>query len=436
MGDVKIAVIGVGSASFGPATLGDVLGRAELAGSTLCLMDINPESLDLMARLARQMNRAWRAGLKIESTTKRGRALREADFVITMVEVDRDRLWRKDMTIPHKYGVMQVLGENGGPGGLAHTLRTVPLVLEVAEDMERLCPDAWLLNYSNPVPRIARAVTKYTDVRCIGFCHGVGGTLEEVAAILGLPVEDVDIKVAGLNHFHWVMDVRSKRTGEDLYPQLRAREPAHRPAHDYPLCREVFRRFGYLPFPSDDHVGEYLQYMHVPAFKSWRKYKHDHWLLHWDGRDDNRAGLWARVRAMIEGEEDLEHLRHGSGERAVHVLLGIHHNLNSYELALNIPNEGYIDNLPGDCIVELPAWVSASGPTGWRAGELPLPIAALCNTQVHVAELAVDAAVTGSRRIALQALLVDPVINDIDVAEKILDELLAASKDYLPRFSG
>jgi len=436
MRDVKIAVVGIGSASFGPATLGDVLGKPELAGSTLVLVDVDADSLALMTSLARKLNAAWGAGLKVQATTDRRRALRGADFVVTMVEVNRDRLWQQDLTIPHKHGVMQVLGENGGPGGLAHTLRTVPLVLEVAEDMERLCPEAWLLNYSNPLPRIARAVRRYTDIRCIGFCHGVGSTVEQVAAILGLAADEVDVKVAGLNHFHWVMDVRRRGSGEDLYPQLREREPQHQPAHDYPLCRDVFRRFGWFPFPSDDHVGEYLHYMHVPQFKSWRRYKHDHWLLHWDGKGDNRAAQWARVRAMAEGQESFDHLRHGSGERAVDVLLGLRDNRNSFELALNIPNEGCIDNLPAECIVEVPAWVSGSGPTGWRAGELPLPVAALCNLQVHVAELAVEAAVTGDRHVALQALLVDPVINDIEVAEKLLDELLAASAEYLPRFSG
>lgn len=430
----KIVIVGAGSASFGSKTLGDIFSRPELAGSELWLVDINESAVDLMWQLASKLSQEWENKLDIKKSTNLASALPGADFVISMVEVNRDRLWQMDLTIPHKYGVMQTLGENGGPGGLSHTLRSVQLVVDIARKMEEFCPNAWLLNYTNPVPRVSRAIKRYTNIEVVGLCHGVANTVNTIAKILGTEPDKIDVKVAGLNHFHWVLDVRFSNSGEDAYPLLREQEPLYKPEKRY-LWRDLFHRFGYLPYTSDDHIAEYVPFMHVEAFNAWKKYEHDHWLLHWDGKEDRREAMWKTIQDMIEGDMPTDKLRLGSGERGIPVLLALRDNLNSYELALNIPNKGYIGNLPADCIVEVPALVSGYGIHGLVMGDLPTPIAALCNLQVHVAELAVEAAVTGDRRIALEALLVDPVINDIDVAEQILDEYLSVHSEYLPQFA-
>ena len=429
----KIVIVGIGSASFGPKTLADIFIERELAGSTLCLVDINSEALNAMGQLANKVNEDWDCGLAIETYTELTDALPGADFVITMIDANRDQLWQRDMQIPHKYGVMQILGENGGPGGLSHTLRTAPLVLKVATQMEQHCPDAWLLNYTNPLPRICRTVTKYTNIKTIGFCHGIGGTVKQIARILGVDADDVDIKAAGLNHFHWVMDVRLKSTGEDVYQLLREREPAYEP-NDRCLWRDLFRRIGYFPFPSDDHLGEYLPHLHIREFGSWKRYAHDHWLLHWDG-EDRRDGSWTEIDEMIRGKRSLDQMRFSSGERAIPVLLALRDNRNQYELALNIPNDGYIRNLPDECIVEVPAIVSGDGVRGFPMGDLPPAISAWVTNQIYVVELAVEAAVTGDRNTALQALLADPVINDVHIAEKILDDYLSTHAEWLPQFA-
>jgi len=430
----RIVIAGAGSASFGPGTLADVLRHDDMAGSELVLVDVDAGALECLWQLACRMNREWGSGLAIERTTDLARALPGAEFVISMVEVNRDALWHLDMTIPHRYGVMQVLGENGGPGGLAHTLRTAPLVVGIARAMESHCPHAWLLNYSNPVPRICRAVTRYTDIRTVGLCHGVGSTLARVAEITGLAEADVDLKVGGLNHFHFVLDARSRRDGSDLYPTLRAwaNDEGRKERH---LWTDVFRTLGHMPFPSDDHIGEYLPYMHVAAFEPWAKYHHDHWLLHWKGSSDRREEGWARLRRLAAGEDSIEGLRQGTGERGVAVLRAILASQNTHELALNIPNEGAIANLPAGCIVEVPAQVSGFGVRGLALGNLPPAVAALCSIQVQIAELAVQAAVDGDRQAALHALLIDPVVNDIDAAEHILSDYLAAHAPYLPQFA-
>lgn len=433
MKNVKIVVVGIGSASFGPKTLGDILSRFELGGSTLCLVDIRPEALEPMHQLAKIMNDAWSTGMIIEATTDLQLALPDADFVICMLEANRDRLWQLDMQIPHKYGVMQVLGENGGPGGLSHTLRTIPLVLNVAREVEKLCPDAWFLNYTNPLPRICRAIRKYTDVKAIGFCHGIGSTVKVISEMLDKDPDELDIRAAGLNHFHWLLHIHDRTTGDDFYPLLREHAASYHPDKRH-LWQDLFRCFGHLPFPSDDHIGEYLPFMHVPSFDPWKKYDHDHWLLHWDGKDRKRDGMWNRIKEVVNGSRSVDEYHSGSGERAIPVLLGIRDDLKHQELALNIPNKGYIGNLPNDAIVEVPTTVDRGGATGLEMGDLPPQIAAWCSNQVHVAELAVDAAVLGDRTIALQSLLADPVTNDIETAEKILDEYLYVHSDWLPQF--
>lgn len=433
MRNVKIVVVGIGSASFGPKTLGDILSRQELSGSELHLVDIRPDALEKMRALAVRMNDEWSTGLQVHATTKLAEALPGADFVICMIEANRDRLWQLDMQIPHKYGVMQVLGENGGPGGLSHTLRTVPLVLDVAHQVETHAPDAWFLVYTNPLPRICRAVTKYTSVKTVGFCHGIGATVRLIGDTLTRNPATFDVRAAGLNHFHWVFDINDSSSGEDLYPALRE-ELSPSPPEKRHLWADLFRCFGHLPFPSDDHIAEYLPFMHVRAYESWQKYSHDHWLLHWDGEDNRREKMWAEISEMIEGQRSVDEHKGGSGERAIPVLLAIRDDLGQDELALNIPNRGYITNLPEDAIVEVPASVDSNGPTGQEFGKLPSQIAAWCSNQVHVAELSVDAAVTGDRTTALQALLADPVINDVDTAEEILDEFLAVHKEWLPQF--
>ena len=426
MRNTKIVVIGAGSASFGLGTLSDIISTPELRGSTVSLVDIDSDALEAIAALAQKMNDESGAGLKIEHTTDRTKALPDAEFVIVSIAVDRNERWKLDWEIPLKYGVKHTLGENGGPGGLFHCMRNIPIILDICHDMEHLCPDALMLNFTNPVPRICMAIDRYTNVKAVGLCHGIGGQLWRLSQVMGVSQDNLDAKAAGLNHFTWILDFRFKDTGEDAYPELRRKLDGYDPNFQ-PLSRRLFDVFGYYPSPGDDHIGEYLSFatdycpMHGYDFAAADQYKKD---------------TWDKITRMVKGEEPVTDLiNRRSGERALHIIAGILSNSNHLELAVNIPNDGHVSNLAQDAIVEVPAVISSAGVRGMSIGTLPAGIASLCQTQIGVQELAVEAAVMGDRQIALQSLLVDPVIQSADAAEKILDELLILHKDYLPQFS-
>ncbi len=457
----KIVVIGAGSASFGLTNLGAILRTPELQGSELCLVDIDPAGLQLIARLAERLNKEWQADFIIKSSTARRDCLSEADFVILSVAMDREKCWRMDQQIAQKYRIMHY-AENGGPGGFMHLARNVALIMPILKDIERMCPEAWVLNFTNPVPRICIAAARFTKVKMIGICHqlefgyliagnvlsaelGIAvapdyqfrweeifGEKNQSAAIKRAAAAKLDILAAGLNHFTWMLSIRDKQTGTDLYPLLRERFRTHYPGFE-PLTRVLFDSFKICPVPGDCHLVEYLPYTHNMARNSWAKYEIQMYPL--DKGEVSRHEMWQRITAMAEGREPLDVLREVHTERAELVIAAIKDNQHAYEPALNIPNRGYIANLPEGAIVEVPAVVSAAGVHGIGVGALPVPIAELCRRQITLAELSAVAAVTGDRELALQAFLLDPMIDDPEVAQQLLHEYLVAEQDYLPQFS-
>ena len=431
----KIVLIGAGSAQFGTDMLCDLFeAREQLRGSTIWLVDVDPKALQTMAQVARRLNEATDAPFIIEATADRREALPDAQFVIISIAMRRNELWRLDFQIPLTHGVKQVLGENGGPGGMFHAMRNIPIVLDICRDIERLCPRALVLNLTNPEGRICLAARRYTDLQFVGLCHGIGMAQHAIGQTLGLPPEEIDPKAGGLNHFNWILDLRHRSTGEDLYPAFKRAaaekniEEASIRNHRFPvkLCRYLMDTFGYWPLPSDDHVGEYLSY-------AWEYCGLDGYDFDQadQGVEENRARLsrWAR------GEDPLDELLgQRSGERAVPIITGVLGNTHQYELAVNLPNGGVIPNLPDWAIVEVPATVDAVGVHGIPVGPLPEPIAAMCHTQIAVIDRLVEAAVHGDRTAARQALLLDPVVSGISQAEAVLDEMLEVNQEFLPQF--
>jgi alpha-galactosidase len=436
MPKTKVVLIGAGSVSFGTGTLCDLFAaRDHLEGSTIALVDINAQAVNTMAAVARRLNAATGEPFVIQATTERREALSGAEFVIIAVAVRRNERWQLDFQIPIQHGVKQVLGENGGPGGLFHCMRNIPITLSICKDIEELAPQALVLNFTNPEGRICLAATRYTDLQFIGLCHGIGMTQTAWSRVIGIPEQEIDLKAAGINHFTWVLDARHRDTGEDLYPAFRetlaqkhVEEVRLSPHYAFAieLSRYLMEIYGFWPSCSDDHIGEYLSY----AWEACGLAGYD-----FEAADAVADERWQRLRRWGAGEEPLDELlQHQSGERAVPIVVGCLENTHQYELAVNVPNAGFIPNLPESAIVEVPATVDATGVHGVSVGPLPEPIAAMCRTQIAVQDRAIEAAVHGDRRAALQALLLDPVVNSVTQAEAILEELLEVHRDFLPQF--
>lgn len=457
----RIVVIGAGSASFGLNTLAALMRSPRLRGSQLALVDNNPHNLALVHALARRLDEEWGAGMQISAHSEHRPALEGAEFVVLSVEVPpRETLWRQDYEIPLRFGVRQPYAENGGPGGFAHAARNIGPILRILRDMEELCPDAWLVNFTNPMTRICDVAAHYSKIKVVGLCHQimVGYTLVGIALAdeLGIQVppgisgthsdvkenplrhqvalqalERIEIRAAGINHFTWMLSVHDKRTGVDLYPRFAERWAAL-PASFEPLTRRVYDAFGFFPVPGDEHLCEYLPWVSDPLTRPWDKYTLS--LYDWDTWQSQRGAGYAYVERLIRGEESVEPLRAADSEGALEVIENIAGAGTHAHLAVNLPNQGQISNLPPGAIVETPGVISAAGVQGAAVGALPEAIAELCRRELAAGSLCVDAAVHGDRQAALQCLLLDPVITDMDVARQVLEAYLEAYRQYLPQF--
>ena len=457
----KITVIGAGSASFGENTLSAIVRSKKLRGSTLALVDRNADSLNIVSRLANRLNREWDSQFTITSHTDHRDALPDSQFVVNAIEVGaRENLWKMDFEIPIKYDVRQPYAENGGPGGFAHAARNIGPIMLIARDMEQACPDAWFINFTNPMIRICDAVNRHSKIKAVGLCHQIyaGYAMVGVALAKDLGIEVpagltgmhaavdqhpfqhrvreqivplINICAAGLNHFTWILSIHDRRTGEDLYPLFRKRFFELSPTFE-PLTRDVFSAFGLFPVPGDTHLCEYLPWLSDSQTRPWDKYNIR--LYDWDLMAAVRDFELDRLNEMASGGQAIEHLLDTDSEGALEMIENQICATTHYHLAANLPNAGQVANLPQGATVETPVIVDGAGIHPVHVGGLPEPIAELCRRETVVAQLGVDAAVEGNREKALQCLLLDPVITDIETGRKILDDYLTSYKEYLPQF--
>ena len=456
-----ITVIGAGSASFGENTLSAILRSRKLKGSVLRLVDRNTQSLDIVHKLADRLNVEWDSEFSISAHASHQDALEGADFVVSAIEVGpREELWRSDYEIPLKYGVHQPYAENGGPGGFIHTARNIKPLMEIIHDMEKDCPDAWFINFTNPMVRICDAVNRHSRIKVVGLCHQIyaGYAMVGVALAgeLGIKVPEglegmhadifqhplqhqvveqavplLDIRAAGTNHFSWIVSVHDKRTGADLYPLLRKRFFELDEKFE-PLTRRIFRDFGMFPVPGDTHLCEYLPWMSDPVTRPWEKFNIR--LYDWEMNASLRDFSLNRLHDMGSGDLSIESLLDTDSEGALEMIENISCAGSHYHLAANLPNRGQISNLPLNAIVETPVMVDGAGIHPVHVGALPEPVAELCRRELMTAQLGVDAAIEGDYEKALQCLLLDPVITDLDTAKKILDDYLIVYRGHLPQF--
>ncbi len=452
MSDTNIVVIGAGSASFGLETLSSIIERKDLQKSTLHLVDINNENLKTIFALAKLMRENYKTKIKINSSLDRTQALTDADFVILSVAVNREETWIKDYEIAKKYGLYHY-AENGLMGSFTHTARGLAFIKPILTDIRDLAPNAWLINFTNPVPRIGYAAEKL-GIKTVGLCHqihhGYGILARYLASDLGITENldlevawndkskkifhefsncgerEYDIKAGGINHFTWMMEVRRRSTNEDMYPLIRSEAKNVHPNFE-PLTQRMFDIYGLLPVPGDCHLTEYVPY--TLSKENWEKYRIQ--LYNFERGKHQRNEMWFRINKILAGKRSFD-IRPTHQERGDSVISAIANNLNSYEQAVNIPNNGAISNLPDDSIVEVPALINNYGISGMKMGKLPEAIAALCIREISIAKLITNASMTGNKQAALQAFAL--MVDDLDLAAKLLDDYIEEHKRYLPQF--
>lgn len=446
---MKVTLIGAGSREFAGKMVRDLLLSEPIAakGLEIVLMDIAAEPLAEMEAYTRGLVSRLGHAASVSSTTDLDAAVTGTDFVITAIERNRYHYWSQDFTVPRKYGFAQVYGENGGPGGLFHALRQFGPLLEIARAIERLAPDALFLNFSNPEHKVCEAISRLTSVKVVGLCHGYFYGVRQISAFLDLPADRLELPAAGINHFTWFQAVRDKETGEDLYPRLRELEREANWVsdwHEIGLSRILFRRFGLWPSPSGNHIGEYiswaedyvpaqLQYFHDPADGSpWREgAETPEWFYEIRFADTDRPFRAPNPAATLETSLE-DSPAESSEELAIPIIEWVACGVERDLPAVNIPNSGAIPGLPDDMVVEVPAKVVDGALVPLPMAELPTGILAMVQLQGAIHKLLVEAYVEQSKAKLLQAILLDPIVDNHNRAVAMLDEFLALQGDALP----
>lgn len=449
---LKITIIGAGSVSFCPTTVSDILRNesAKTADLEIALMDINQEALDISYDFCLKLKDKYNPDAKITSTLDLRGALTGADFVVTAIEKNRYFYWSQDFHIPRKYGFRQVYGENGGPGGMFHTLRNLGPMLEIAKTMEEVCPHAYLLNYTNPEAKLVEMISKATKIKVVGLCHGEQMGVDQIAGILGMDKAELDTEVCGLNHFGVITRLVHRQTGEDLYPLLREKERLmDKLAHwdEYTLSRIMLRLYGVWMYPGTNHIGEYIawsdqflasaqmQYFYDPASEQpWSGKGNEplEFIYSISGRDWEKDMFKNDKKDIFKEAFDSDNKFTQNHEYGVPIIEAIAFNKPLRVGAVNVVNKGYAPNLPDGMVVEIPAMIDGAGIHPLKTGKIPAAIAAMIATQGTITELLYEAYVEKSRYKLLQAVLLDPTVSTYSNAVHMINEMFEMQKDILP----
>jgi alpha-galactosidase/6-phospho-beta-glucosidase family protein len=448
---MQITIIGGGSYQWTPELLADLLGTDSLRGAHIVLEDIDPVPLDKMGVLAGKVNDSLGAGATFDTTTDQRRALEGADFVIVTISTGGFDSMAIDLDVPARYGIRQSVGDTVGPGGINRSLRNIPVLVGVGEDMGKICPDAWMLNITNPMTCLTRAVCRQTSVKTVGLCHEVGNWSMDLAIALGKPAEAVSPTVAGVNHFPVVtaLDVDGADGFAILSEMveeaggLAALAPhAGRPEAEefsrldfvqrHALKLTLLEKWGALPAAGDRHIAEFLPWVLTEASGWGAEYNVE--LTSIDRRQQHQEEYIADVDAWLGGTKTLQ--TWPSGELPALVIDSLVTGA-PRQLPVNIPNAGQVPDAPADVVVESICVVDGDGIRGRDVAPLPPPYAELVRRHVAVAELTVAAAVDGDRRLADAAFFLDPLAGrgDFHQTEAMIDELLSATATWLPQFA-
>ncbi|WP_349866389.1 alpha-galactosidase [Leifsonia sp. WHRI 6310E] len=424
----QIVFLGAGSVVFTRQLLADLFRFDDLPPLRIVLHDIDAERLHVAQGTAEQVAARFGRTAEIVATLDRREALTGADFVVNMIQVGGIDATRVDLEVPAAAGLLQTIGDTTGVGGVFRALRTFPVLSGIAADMLDLCPDAWFLNYTNPMAMNVWWMSVVApSIKTVGLCHSVYWTVHDLCALIGVPMEGTHYRAAGVNHQAWL--VEWSRDGEDLYPRLReaiARDPELRRR----VRVEIFSRIGFYPTETSEHSSEYLDWF-LRSPEQIERFRLRP--LEYIGISEENVAEFEHARAALAAGEPLE-LEEGAAEYAPQV---IHSILTGTERIIhaNVVNDGLIDNLPQGAVVEVPSRVDASGVHPLPFGSIPVQGAALNRTYLSVAELAIEAARTGDPELVRRAVLTDPNASSSLTPEQIwalCDELTARHAALLP----
>ena len=432
----KIAMIGAGSLVFTKTLVMDILATEALEASELALMSRTRPKLDRMEAFVQRVIDENDKPAKVTSTLDRREALDGADYVIITIQVGGLEAFGHDYNIPLKYGVDQCIGDSLGPGGVFRALRTIPVLVDIAADMEELCPDAVMLNYANPMAAVCLGLGLASDVEFIGLCHGVQTTLDLIGRYTDVPKEHIDFLAAGINHMAWFLSLKDKRDGRDIMPILR--ENIEKPEYyvNEKVRAEVMRHFGYFMTESTGHLSEY-----IPWFRSSERGLK----LYCDepAFGGESGAYYKYANALAKKYKDVDYLslestkiERRSVEYCSYILEAIETD-NVFRLNGNVRNDGYITNLPDGCCVEVPVFVDSRGLHPVTVGDLPTQLAAMNQSNVTVQALTAEAALTGDPEMAMQACAMDPLTSACCTLKEVREmaaEMLAAEREWLPQF--
>ncbi len=432
MDNLKIVMIGAGSASFTAGLVADLLASQMADSYTVALCDIVQRALEVAHGLTRRMVERLDAPVTLEASLDRRDLLPGAQAVVTTIAVGGRRGWEADITVPRAHGIYQPVGDTVMAGGISRALRQIPPMLDIARDVHRLAPGAWFFNYANPMAAICRAVNRATPQRLIGLCHGVQGTHRYLAGFLGIPVEETSILYCGMNHLTFITDFR--RRGDDLWPRVRARLQANPPTDDR-FSWELFETYGAFPAVLDRHVTEFFP----ERFPGGDYYGQRTGIDTWNILEVIEGGdaRYAKMAAMADGTEPLE-------EGLLQRTLGEHESLipilesiaadQQQLFPMNAPNET-VAGIPAGFVLEMPTVAARGGCVPLALPPLSPGVLAIINEALHGVEITVEAALTGDYDTLVQALLYDRCVTGLPAARALADDLLAAHQEHLPQFA-
>ncbi len=430
----KIAFMGAGSTVFAKNVLGDCIKSPALADSQIALHDIDPQRLEDSFLMLQNINKNAGGKATITATLDRKESLRGADYVVNAIQVGLyDPCTITDFEVPRKYGLKQTIADTLGIGGIMRALRTIPVLQDFARDMEEVCPNAWFLNYTNPMAMLAGYMQRYTGVKTVGLCHSVQGCCSGLMRGLQMPYDDtVQWTIAGINHQSWLLEVTKR--GVDLYPEIRRRALARTDNERDRVRYEIMKQFGYYLTESSEHSSEYLPYFIKDKYPELIE-RFNIPLDEYPRRCINQIASWAKMRDELVNDKQLTHER--THEYASYIMEAMETNV-PYKIGGNVLNKGHmIANLPEEACVEIPCLVDASGVNGTYVGALPPQCAALNMTNINVQLLTIEAAHTLKREHIYHAAMLDPHCMSelsMDDIRSMVDDLIERHGSWLPQY--